>query len=95
MECSFTRQVWKEIEAKLGVKNLWTGTSVAICLKNWVLKSELKHIRSLPIIVLWFMWKARNQCCFEDKVISPYLVSTFCLGCLKAFPQERLSELDR
>ena len=90
VECSFTRQVCNEIEAKLGVKNLWTGTSVTICLNNQVLKSELKHIRSLAIIVLWFIWKTQNQCCFEDKVLSPYLVSTFSLGCLKDFPQDKV-----
>ena len=90
MECSYTRQVWNEIEVKLGLYNLWNGTTVTICLKNWVLKGELKHIRSMPIIMLWFIWKARNQCCFEDKVLSPYQVSSFYLGCLNSFPQDKI-----
>ena len=58
VECSFTRKVWNELEAKLRLNNLWNGTSVSLCLKNWCMKGEVKHIRSLPIIVLWFVWKA-------------------------------------
>ena len=40
--------------------------------------------------MLWHIWIARNQCCFEDKVLSPYLVSTLCLGCLNSFPQDKI-----
>ena len=72
VDCSYTRQVWIELEAKLGLYNLWIGTLVSLCLKNWCMKGEVKHIRSLPIIVLWFIWKARNQSCFEDYVLSPF-----------------------
>ena len=89
MECPYTRQVWNEIEAKLRLFDLWNGTSVTLCLKNWCMKGELKHIRSLPIIVLWYIWKARNICCFDDKVLSPYQVSSFCLGCIKSFSQDK------
>ena len=54
------------------------------------MRGELKHIRSLPIIVLWYIWKARNLCCFDDKVLSPYQVSSLCLGCLNSFPQDKI-----
>ena len=77
------------IEAKLGLFDLWNGTCVTLCLKNWCMKGELKHIISLPIIVLWYIWKARNLCCFDDKVLSPYQVSSFCLGCIKSFSQDK------
>ena len=90
MDSSFTKQVWIELEAKLGLYNLWIGTSVSLCLKNWCMKGEVKHIISLPIIVLWFILKARNQSCFEDYVLSPFQVSSFCLGCLSSFPQDKI-----
>ena len=64
-ECSFTRRVWSEIEYKLRCNNFWHGISVLDCVKNWVLHAEARY-RSLPVIVSWFIWKARNQCCFED-----------------------------
>ena len=79
-----------ELEAKLGLNNLWIGTSVSLCLKNWCLKGEVKNIRSLPIIVLWHIWKAHNQSCFEDYVLSPSQVLALCLGCLSSFPQDKI-----
>ena len=64
-ECSFTRRVWTEIEVKLKCLNFWHGTSLLNCAKNWVLNANISY-RSLHFIVSWFIWKARNQCCFED-----------------------------
>lgn len=91
MECPFSKQVWSEIEAKLQLNNLWIGNSVSKCLKNWCLKGKVKHISSLPIIVLWFIWKARNQSCFDDYALSPFQVYSFCLGLLSSFLQDKIS----
>ena len=86
MDFSFSRSVWFELEAKLKLNNLWNGNSVISYLKTWCLKGEVKHIRSLPVIVLWFIWKARNQSCFDDFTLSPVQVSSLCLGLLSSFP---------
>ena len=32
----------------------------------------------------------RNQSCFEDYVLSPFQVSSFCLGLLSSFPQDKI-----
>ena len=66
VDFSFTKSVWLDIEDKLKISNLWSGELVSDCMKNWFLNMKVKHIRSLPIIFMWFIWKARNQCCFED-----------------------------
>ena len=42
--------------------------------------------RSVPVIVSWFIWKARNQCCFEDIQPKTYVVSSLCLGLLNSYP---------
>ena len=49
---------------------------------------QVKHIWSLPIIVLCFLWKARNQSYFEDQSLMPSQVCSFSLGMLRYFPQE-------
>ena len=59
-------------------------------MKNWCLNMEVKHIISFPIIVMWFIWKARNQSYFEDSTLIPSRVSIFSLGLLKFFSQENL-----
>ena len=51
---------------------------------------EVKNIISLPIIVLWFIWKAINQSCFEDNTLLPSHVSIFSSGLLKSFSQDNL-----
>ena len=84
-DCTFTRRVWSEIESKLRIINFWHGISVLDCVKNWCLHAEDGYI-SLPIIVSWFIWKARNQCCFEDIQLKSYVVSSLCLGLLNSYP---------
>ena len=59
-------------------------------MKTWCLNMEVKNIISLPIVVLWFIWKARNQSYFEDSTLIPSQVSLFSLGLLRYFPQDYL-----
>ena len=89
MECTFSRCVWSEFEANL-IHNLWTGNSVSSCLKNWCLKGEVKHTRSLPIMVLWFIWKAINKSYFDDLVLTPFHVASLSLGLLSSFHQDKI-----
>ena len=90
VDCPFSRSVWFELEAKLHLQNLWYGDSVISCLKKWCLKEEVKNIVSLLVIVLWFIWKARNQSYFEYFLLPPSQVSSFCLGLLSSYPQDNI-----
>ena len=87
VDCSFTQSVWLIIEDKLKLNNLWSGEFVSECLKFWCLNSEVAHIKSLPVIVLWFM-VAHIKSCFEDLTLSPAQVSSFSLGMMMALPQK-------
>lgn len=62
-----------------------------VCLKNWCLNKDTNGIRSLQLIVLWFVWKARNQSCFEDFFPLPSQISSICLGMLRSIPQGIIS----
>ena len=86
VECPYTKGVWKEIESKIHLNNLWSGESVEVCLKNWCLNKDINGIRSLPLIVLWFIWKARNQSCFDDSLPQSSQISSICLGMLRSIP---------
>ena len=83
MDYPFTRPVSYDIESKLKLKNLWFGHLVIFCLRNWCLNEEVKHIISLPVIVSWFIWKARNQSCFDDFTPLPALISSFLFGIIE------------
>ena len=47
--------------------------------------------RSLPVIVYWFIWKARNLCYFEDIQPKSYLVTSLVLGLLNAYPLDNIT----
>ena len=86
VECPFTQSVWLIIEDNLKLNNLWNGDSMTACFKNWCLNMEVANFKPLAIIVLWFIWKARNLSCFEDLSLSLAQVSSFSLGMLKNIP---------
>ena len=75
VDCPYTKTVWKEIEAKFNLQNFWVGDSLLSCLKKWVLNIKVKAFRALPIVVSWFIWKARNNSCFDDFLPTPVQVS--------------------
>ena len=57
-------------------------------MKNWRFNNKVKSIRSLPVIVTWFIWKASNHSCFDDFTPSPAQVSASSLGLLSSYPQD-------
>ena len=88
MDFPFTQSIWLIIEDNLKLNNLWHGETVTTCFKNWVLNVEVANIKPLAIIVLWFIWRARNLSCFEDISLSSAQVSRFILGMLRNIPQK-------
>ena len=88
VECPFTQSVWLLIANNLKLNNLWRGISVSDCFRNWCLNLEVVEFLPLPIIVLWFIWRARNLACFEDLSLTPAQVSSFSMGMLKALPHK-------
>ena len=51
---------------------------------------KVNHIKTLPIIVLWNIWKARNLVCFEDISMTPAQVSIISLGLMRSLPHDSL-----
>ena len=41
------------------------------CLKEHSFNEDIKGIRSLPLIVAWGIWLAKNDICFEDSFLFP------------------------
>jgi len=87
VECPFTQSVWSIIEIHLKLNNIWHGDTLSECFKNWCSSPDVVSVKSLPIIVLWFIWNARNRLCFEDLYTTPAQVSSSSLGLIKNFPQ--------
>ena len=60
-------------------------------MKNWVFNNKVKSIRSLPVIVTWFIWKDRNHSCFDNFTPSHAQVTSSCLGMLSSYPQDNVA----
>ena len=88
VECPFTQSVWLLIADDLKLNNLWSGISVSDCFRNWCLNMEVANYKHFPIIVLWYIWRARNLSFFEDISLTPAQVSSYFLGLMKSLPHK-------
>jgi hypothetical protein len=57
--------------------------------KDWLQVPEHKKIKSLPLIVCWGIWLARNFVIFKDNPTLPELIASQGLSILSHFPQEK------
>eukprot|EP01018_Ginkgo_biloba_P022058 Gb_03022 [translate_table: standard] len=95
MECSFSIQVWREIEHLLGVRNVWIGASVEEGLRTWCGNPIAKTFLALPVILAWGICVARNASIFEDRGSSPFQCAAQGLSILKSFPQVKQDKSPR
>jgi hypothetical protein len=89
LSCSFTKEVWLEIERVIGLKNAWRGTTIEEALRGWCLNNETLRYRALPLTIAWGIWLAINTKLFEDKGVIPLQCVLQSLNILSAFPQQK------
>jgi hypothetical protein len=87
LECPFTKEVWKEVERMIGIRNLWEGESIEEDFRTWCSKKETFKIRALPLNIAWGVWLARNLKLFEDKETLPLKCAVQAINILNAYPQ--------
>lgn len=60
------------METVTRVKEGWQGDTIVAFFKYSQTKPKLKGFKSLPLIVAWGIWLARNTSIFEDGLIPPF-----------------------
>jgi hypothetical protein len=87
LECSFSQEVWKEIQGSLGPSYVWIGECIEDALKKWVNTQRPKNHKFLPLIIAWEFGFLRNMLFFR---ISLLLLSAYpskvCISIMEAFP---------
>jgi hypothetical protein len=70
--CIFCKDVWTRTKKELNLLTVWDGSTLDDCFENWDRKEDL-YI-TLPSILCWFVWLARNKTIFEGSNPSPLSV---------------------
>lgn len=80
LTCSYTYQWWKELAAYLGFQQT-DHTEVKEAIRWW--GTQKVTLRSIPLLLFWYVWKKRNNAIFRegkgshlpvsDQIISMYL----------------------
>ena len=65
----------------------WVGNSVLQAWENWRIEDSQDSVRSLPLLVIWGVWLARNNLFFVDKACTPKIAAGLSCGILTAFPE--------
>jgi len=86
--CNYSAAVWEECAKLVGVNLKWEGTSLEQVWSNWVINPSFQDSKSLPLIVIWGIWLARNESIFSDKAIPSELTAAKSISILAAYPQK-------
>lgn len=71
----------------IGCIAVWQRDLVDQCLKVWLSQPEAKQIKSLPLIVVWSVWLARNRALFNDSLNPVQVTVPNSLAIMEAFKQ--------
>jgi len=67
----------------------WVGPSIEHAWKNWCVDSSYRRIKSLPLVVAWGVWLARNSSIFKDNTPTPDIIVAKVLIILSHLRQEK------
>jgi len=104
IECSFAAEVWKACSLLMGQEMRWEGESVGNAWDLWWRRTPQKKLKSLPLLIIWGIWLARNKAIFQDIPSLPDLTCVMAVGFYNAFPEhvrakkqrrDHVAEIDR
>jgi hypothetical protein len=64
VHCSFTQLVWSHVLSHLSLHSTWSGTSLSNCYTRWLAQTSAP--KTLPALVSWQIWTARNRATFDS-----------------------------
>jgi hypothetical protein len=85
--CPYRKEVWKEVERMIELRNAWECEDIEETFRSWYAKTDTKKIKALPINIAWGAWLAKNLKLFEINKTLPLKCVVQGLNILNAFPQ--------
>jgi hypothetical protein len=75
LNCSYINKVWMEISKLLNLQCLWEGRDLEHSWHSWWNNKDYKHLKALPLLVIWGVWLARNSFIFKGVPLPPEISS--------------------
>lgn len=89
VQCQFTDEIWKEASSAVHIACVSVGNSVEAAWQSWLQRRDHTKIKSLPLLISWGAWLARNADIFKDRPSLPEIIAGRALSILSHFPQKK------
>jgi hypothetical protein len=93
--CTYSQQIWRDLEGHLGLTNLWNMDTIEGCFSGWFSNTDLKPFQALPFLVLWGIWLAHNSILFEERFVPYFKTSAQVLGLLSYYKNDTIQNPPR
>ena len=71
LNCIYILKVWLEISKFLNVQSLWEGRNLEDSWLLWWNNMSYKHLKALPLLVIWGGWLAQKFIIFKGVILPP------------------------
>jgi hypothetical protein len=85
LKCIFINKVWKETSRLLNLHCVWEGRDLDHSWFTWWKTRAFKHLRALPLLVIWGVWLAQNSFIFKGTPPSPEITVARSVALLPSF----------
>jgi hypothetical protein len=91
LNCRYINKVWMEISRLLNLQCLWEGRDLEHSWHTWWNNKDYKHLKSLPLLVIWGVWLARNSFIFKGLPLSHEISAANSIALLPSFSSQKTS----
>jgi hypothetical protein len=85
LKCRFIKKVWTETSRLLDLHCVWDGRDLEHSWITWWKTRAFKHLRALPLLVIWGVWLAQNSFIFKGTPLSPEISAAKSVSLLSSF----------
>eukprot|EP00253_Pinus_taeda_P020931 PITA_20931 len=86
LHCSAAIDLWTNIKNSIAYIGLWAGQNIVEAWTEWSIRHKGTKMISLLVIVIWHLWKTRNQLVFQDKHVHWHLLEARIIAAFNELP---------
>eukprot|EP00253_Pinus_taeda_P008313 PITA_08313 len=85
LHCKAAIDLWTNIKNTIN-NGFWAGQNIMEAWTEWSIRHKGTKTISIPAIVIWHLWKTRNQIVFQDKPVYWHLLEARIIAAFKKLP---------